>query len=354
MPNLPIVVSTGCPSGIGPEVSLLAASELASEKQKLVLVGDVAHLTSMADMLRVNRKNWGVSSLGAPLLHPVTLVQAGPRLRQSERIFGKPAKASGVAQLAYIDEAIQWMNAGQAAAMVTGPVNKAEVVRSRANPHFTGHTEYLRDRAGVGEVTMAFWTPAFTTALVTTHIPLRDVARAIDETSVLRAVRHLAEFVCEHGDAKKPIYVCGLNPHAGESGLIGTEETKIKAALRKFRLADGPAIVGPVGAETVFRFAKDGNASGVVAMYHDQATIPTKLLGFGEAVNVTLGLPYIRTSVDHGTGYDVAGKGIARADGMISAIQLAIKIAKGAESSSPPKHVKRTTVAETSTRTKKK
>jgi 4-hydroxythreonine-4-phosphate dehydrogenase len=221
--------------------------------------------------------------------------------------------------------------------MVTGPVSKEAIARSGAKgaAGFIGHTEHLMHRLGATEVVMAFWTKRFTTALVTTHIALRDVPRAVTRGGVASAIFWLAHLlVAVQGERRRPrIAVAALNPHAGEDGLFGDEEPRIllpgillaRRRLAKKRLA--ASIVGPVPAETAFRVAGD-RYDGVVALYHDQATIPMKILGFGEAVNVSLGLPIVRTSVDHGTAYDVAGRGVADARGMRAAIELAVTLTR--------------------------
>jgi 4-hydroxythreonine-4-phosphate dehydrogenase len=175
---------------------------------------------------------------------------------------------------------------------------------------------------------MAFWTERLTSSLVTTHRRLADVPKAITAREVARAIFWTADFLARIG-ASGPIAVAALNPHAGEGGLLGTEERRtiepgIERARSRLRAAGIEArIEGPVPAESAFRLAVSGRYAAVVAMYHDQATIPMKLVGFGEAVNVSLGLPIIRTSVDHGTAYDRAGKGTADPRGMIEAMRLA-------------------------------
>ena len=183
---------------------------------------------------------------------------------------------------------------------------------------------------------MAFWSPRFTASLVTTHLALSAVPRAITSTAVASAIHWTADLLHRLAPPRVPrIAVAGLNPHAGEGGLLGTEErTRIVPGIEaaRARLAKAGidvAITGPMGAESAFRLAKARQFDAVVAMYHDQATIPMKLVGFGEAVNVSLGLPVVRTSVDHGTGYDRAGKGTADARGMSSAIVLADRLTRG-------------------------
>jgi 4-hydroxythreonine-4-phosphate dehydrogenase len=201
---------------------------------------------------------------------------------------------------------------------------------------FTGHTEHLQRRLGAAEVVMAFWSSALSTALVTTHLPLREVAAALTPEGVGGAAYWLAWLLARLGNPCPRVAVAGLNPHAGEGGLLGSEEREILEpglALAARRAEAGGVAArfsGPVGAETAFRQGASGVLDGVVAMYHDQATIPMKLLGFGEAVNVSLGLPVIRTSVDHGTGYEIAGAGKADARGLRLALELAARLADGA------------------------
>ena len=334
-----LVVSVGCPSGIGPEVSVVAARELAADCD-IVLVGDLDSLRRALEIRKLDDVGLTlVSTVPDGFAHaeahradprPVLRVwQPTRRLGASFRVPGKPSREGGVAQLAWVEAALSAVRAGHAQALVTGPVSKSAIA-SGGLATFRGHTEYLAGRCNVKHVTMAFAAEAFTTALVTTHLPLAKVPRAIDDGSVARALIDLGAYLVHRVPAGTlpRIAVCGLNPHAGEGGLIGTEETRIAAGMVTARavferLAMAVDVVGPVPAEAAFRQAKDGAYHGVLAMYHDQATIPMKLLGFGEAVNITLGLPVIRTSVDHGTAYDQAGKGTADARGMVSALQLA-------------------------------
>jgi 4-hydroxythreonine-4-phosphate dehydrogenase len=257
-------------------------------------------------------------------------------LAAKDRAPGKPTGASGAAELAWIDTACDLASRGDADAMVTGPVSK-DVIASSGAPgsrDFLGHTEHLQTRLHAREVVMAFWSKELTTALATTHLPISAVPRAITPAAVARASFWLADFLSKLASAKNEtrIAVCGLNPHAGESGRLGREETTriapgiARARERLERAGIDATLVGPVPAESAIRLAARGEFEGVVAMYHDQATIPMKLLGFGEAVNVALALPIIRTSVDHGTAYDRAGKNTADARGMREAIALAARL----------------------------
>jgi 4-hydroxythreonine-4-phosphate dehydrogenase len=331
-----LAISIGCPSGVGPEVSVVAAAE---SRARVLLVGDLGALRAAArtrkiDPDRLVRVRDPNEAFGARRGRTIFVYEPAPPLRASERAPGRPGRIAGAAQLAWIDSATDLVSSGVADALVTGPVSKDAISRSgvRGAKKFRGHTEHLAERLGANEVTMAFWTERLTTSLVTTHLALADVPRAITSKEVARAVYWTARFVVDLG-ARGPVAVASLNPHAGEGGLLGHEERRvivpgIAAGRRRLeRAGDNVAIEGAVPAETAFRLAAAGRFSAVVAMYHDQATIPMKLLGFGEAVNVSLGLPIVRTSVDHGTAYDRAGKGTADARGMIEAIALGARLA---------------------------
>jgi 4-hydroxythreonine-4-phosphate dehydrogenase len=247
-----------------------------------------------------------------------------------------PSAAGGAAQLAALDAAIDSVVLGHARALVTGPISKAAVALAGAS--FVGHTEHLAVRAGLmpDAVTMSFLGPRLRTALVTTHLPVRAVPGAITIDRIVRTAVHLAEACLRLVDARPPrIAVAGVNPHAGEGGLFGDEEDRVvrPALLRLAGLAPfagGRAeLVGLVPAETAFRWAAGGVVDGVVAMSHDQATIASKLLDFTEAVNTTWGLPFVRTSVDHGVAYDAARRGHVDASGMSAAIALATRLSAG-------------------------
>ncbi len=332
----PIVITTGCPSGIGPEVALAAVRRV---PKGLVLVGDIATLRERSPLVGVDPNRLReIARVADSFKMPrgaIAVVQASAVLAGRDRIPGKPTKATGAAQLAFIDRALGLVTSGEASAIVTGPVNKKVIVNSglvRAR-RFRGHTEYLEEHTGASPVTMAFWSEKLTTSLVTTHLPLAKVARAITIEGVLRATVHVADLMLRLGVSAPKVVVSGLNPHAGEGGLLGREEERLVApaialARAHFKRNRQVSISGPVPAESAFRLAASGKFDAVVAMYHDQATIPMKLIGFGDAVNVTLGLPIVRTSVDHGTGYDRAGKGTADASGMLAAIELARRLGK--------------------------
>lgn len=316
-----LAISTGCPCGIGPEVAVAALARLAPALPgvRFVVFGDEGALADAADLRGLR---W--ADLPTVRLVPAT------RLSAADRRPGPPSLAAGAAQLVALDAALDAVLAGEAHALVTGPIDKSAVTRS--GTPFLGHTEHLAARCGVARVVMMFAGPRLRTALVTTHRPIArlstEITRDAVRETVLITARALRE---EFGVASPRIVVCGLNPHAGEDGLIGREEIDaIAPAIEQARAALGPGfeLVGPTGAESAYRKAKDGRFDAVVAMFHDQATIASKLLDFGDAVNVTLGLPIVRTSVDHGTGADIAGRGVADESGMVAAIELGLALAR--------------------------
>lgn len=313
----PLALSVGCPCGIGPEIAVAACASL---DEPVLLVGDRAQLLEIARAQRVS-------------LDRHAFVEAAPPLPPAERAPGRPGAAAGAAQLGWIDAALDLVTQGKARALITGPVSKKAIAASGApgSSVFTGHTEHLQRRLGADEVIMAFWSPSLSTSLVTTHLPLRAVPGAITAEAAASAAFWLARMLVTLGNRQPTLAVAGLNPHAGEQGLLGDEEERIARGieLARRRLAGaglGATLRGPVGAETAFRLANQGHLDGVVAMYHDQATIPMKLLSFGDAVNVSLALPIVRTSVDHGTAYELAGTGKADYRGLLQALALADRL----------------------------
>lgn len=337
-----LAISVGCPSGIGPEVAATAADALfrtrSKSKARVVLVGDARVIEEAARQRALTTRFVQAKDAAAAFAvdDAIAVVQPSRALRVADVKPGRPSARGGAAQLEWIDVATDLVSRGQADALVTGPVSKEAIARSGApgSSTFLGHTEHLALRLGAREVVMAFYAEALTTALVTTHLPLAAVPRAIDAKSVARATFWLARLLNALNSRSVRIAVASLNPHAGEGGLLGHEEGRaiapgIEAARARLQKEHVEAeLFGPVPAETAFRRAVAGDYDGVVAMYHDQATIPMKCLSFGDAVNVSLGLPIVRTSVDHGTGYDIAGQGKADPSGMEAAIDLGARLAQ--------------------------
>jgi 4-hydroxythreonine-4-phosphate dehydrogenase len=250
---------------------------------------------------------------------------------------GQPTPETARAAAAALEEAVTLARRNELDAIVTGPVHKARMYE--VGFKFPGQTEFFAERCGVKNFAMCLTGGNITVALVTAHLPLRKAATALKQSEVLRVGLLLADFLYSRSITAPHIAVAGLNPHAGESGKLGREEIEIispaiselQSAIReKFTRGGGRSavFVGPVSADTVFHRAVEGEFDGILCMYHDQGLIPMKLHAFHEGVNVTLGLPFPRTSPDHGTAFEIAGKGIARPDSMISAINLAVELTR--------------------------
>ena len=324
-----LVVSIGCPAGIGPEVSVRAAAAL--RDAPCVLVGTPAVIEAAAKLVGVPLSKLRPFDGTPPARGTIAVYAAGPELSPNDYRPGKPSKRAGQAQLEYIEAAFELVRAAPGRVLVTGPVSKAAIAHSglKRAQSFLGHTEWLRDLDGAEQSIMCFAADRLVTSLVTTHVPLGKVPGELTAEGVSRATTELVRLLRASGKEKPRIAVASLNPHAGESELLGDEERRaIVPGIRLARRRAGKRaeILGPIGAETAYRKAYAGEYAGVVAMYHDQATIPLKLVAFGDAVNVTMGLSIVRTSVDHGTAYDIAWKGRADAEGMLSAMRLAARL----------------------------
>jgi 4-hydroxythreonine-4-phosphate dehydrogenase len=315
-----IAVTSGEPAGIGPDISLaLARTELPA---RVVLIGDRAVLAARAAMLGLEVKlqphdprrhpvPGTLDFLEVPALAPVTPGRLDPR--------------NGRYVLALLDAAIDGCRHGRFDAMVTAPVQKS-VINDAGIP-FTGHTEYLAERARA-QVVMMLVGGGLRVALVTTHLALADVPRAITSDAIERSLRIVDESLRRcFGLAHPRILVAGLNPHAGESGYLGREEIDVIAPTIQKLAAEGMAVRGPLPADTLFTPQHLEHADCVLAMYHDQGLPVLKHASFGHGVNVTLGLPFIRTSVDHGTALDRAGTAQADSSSLVEAVQLAAEMA---------------------------
>jgi 4-hydroxythreonine-4-phosphate dehydrogenase len=313
----PIAISLGDPAGIGPEVVVRA---LAVRPELDVRVfGDPLVLARAAELAKVPR-------VSPEALRVVTT------LRPEDVTPGRPNDASGRAQLAYLEAATNAVLAGEARALVTAPISKEWI--ARAGFTFPGHTEYLAARAGVGdEFAMMLAGPRLRVVVATTHIALREVPTALTSTGIASSIALTAEALARQFRIARPrVAVAGLNPHAGEAGRFGDEERRLvepALGLARARLAKAGVaadVSGPHVPDVVFRQAAGGSFDAVIALYHDQGLIPVKLLHFDEAVNVTLGLPFPRTSPDHGTAFDIAGEGKANPESFLAALDLAARL----------------------------
>jgi len=295
-----IAVTSGEPAGIGPEIC--GRLRDAALPARIVVIGDRALLPDVADVAHV------------PLARP----------RQAGRL--DPGNARYV--LALLDRAIAGCLSGEYQAMVTAPVQKSVI--NDAGIAFTGHTEYLAERCRA-DVVMMLVGGGLRVALATTHLPLAEVPRAITRSSLVKTLKVVnAELTNRFGIARPRILVAGLNPHSGESGHLGTEDAAVIAPAIADAVAAGIDARGPIPADTLFVPERLKGADAVLAMYHDQGLPVLKYASFGRGVNVTLGLPFVRTSVDHGTALDIAGKGKADPGSLIEAVKLAIELAPAA------------------------
>ncbi|HET9989527.1 MAG TPA: 4-hydroxythreonine-4-phosphate dehydrogenase PdxA [Kofleriaceae bacterium] len=299
-------ITLGDPAGIGPEIVVATLAATTPERlARCTVYGDRLPLDAAA--LRLGLALPDVRILG---------VGEGDRA-----IPGKPDEACGVAQVGYLRAAVDAAKRGEHAALVTAPISKTWA--RRGGFPYLGHTEMLADRLGARDVAMFFVGPKLKIALATVHRPLVEVVLELSTERVRRVIELVAtSLVTDFRLAAPRIGVVGLNPHAGEDGLLGDEDADIIAPAL-VEPCGGAVLSGPLVPDAAFRDLLHGRYDALVAMYHDQGLIPVKLIDFDESVNVTLGLPIIRTSPDHGTAYDIAGKGIARPISMQHALALA-------------------------------
>jgi 4-hydroxythreonine-4-phosphate dehydrogenase len=321
-----IGITLGDVTGIGPEVTLKALARNPGDGSRYLLIGDAACARRLNQQLGLNLP---LQTYGGPKdAGRVFIANPLPDALAPDLMEGSPAAAR--AAVAWLADGAQRCLRHELDALVTAPVNKEAIVR--AGHAFVGQTEFLSQLASANRTAMMLlgqdnrdrW---LRVALVTTHIPLRLVSEHITRAKIELAVELAAKSCRDLGLSRARVAVCGLNPHAGEGGHIGDEEQKIIGptilALQKKQLD----VVGPLSADVVFNHALRGDYDAVVAMYHDQGLAPLKTVAFDTGVNWTLGLPFIRTSPDHGTAYDIAGQGIANPSSMVAAIQLAKQLA---------------------------
>lgn len=318
-----IAVTPGEPAGVGPDIALMVAARRESD-DRLLLVADPSMLAERATQLGldIDIHDWSRDrqwQSGAINVYPVPLASLPPP--------GEPNCDNAASIIWALDEAVTLCESGTCAAMVTGPINKAVI--NDAGIAFSGHTEWLQQRTNTGKVVMLLATEGLMVALVTTHLPLRDVADAITRESLELSIEVLdRELRQRFGKPGPRILVLGLNPHAGEGGHLGREEIDtIMPTLESLR-ARGVQLTGPVPADTAFSAKLLSTHDVVLAMFHDQGLPVLKYKGFGDAANITLGLPIIRTSVDHGTAEDIAGTGTADTGSMTTAIRYANQMAQ--------------------------
>lgn len=332
----PLLITMGDPAGIGPEIIVRAFAEklLAGVRRPLVVAGDPEVLLRAAGACavpaRLAESGDATGTSVALHLHDTRIaIHALSRLPVENSAFGRPDAAGGRVMADCIEWACGECLAERAAGMVTAPINK-EILRA-AGYVFPGHTEFLAERCQVADTVMMLAGQRLKVGLVTTHCAYRDVPEHLSRNRILTALQIVAADLTRYFDCPRPrLAVAALNPHAGEGGLFGDEEQRLIAPAVDQARSRGIDVSGPFSADTLFWFAARGDYDAVLCMYHDQGLIPLKLLHFEDAVNVTLGLPIIRTSVDHGTAYDLAGTGRANPASLVAAVQMAESMARAA------------------------
>ncbi|MBU0674545.1 MAG: 4-hydroxythreonine-4-phosphate dehydrogenase PdxA [Proteobacteria bacterium] len=321
-----IGITMGCPVGIGPEIIIRFHEDLDEDPEFLpVVIGDIGVLSRCA------------GELGSAI--PIFPWQSGQLVRRNgvnvlplsdlsgSLRWGVPSRQTGLAMGRYIEEAVRLIGAGELAGMVTCPITKSSLYE--AGYHFPGHTEMLASLCGIENFAMMMAGDRLRVTLVTIHMGLAEVAASLSLNAVLRMIEMTGtSLIRDFGITSPRLAVAGLNPHAGEGGMFGREEQEIIIPAITEAVAKGWQVSGPFPPDTVFNRTLGGAFDAVVCMYHDQGLIPFKLVHFEDGVNVTLGLPLVRTSVDHGTAYDIAGQGKASAQSLKSAFSLAGNIAK--------------------------
>ena len=321
----PVLVSMGEPAGVGPELCLA----LAGHHVPLVVLGDKALLAVRSKQLGldITLRDYELDAFAMPKPHELWVFSC-PGIKACEAGVLNFENAAYVMRL--LHQAVAACLQGEFSALVTAPVHKA--ILNDAGFEFTGHTEFLARACGVEQVVMLLACSVMKVALVTTHLPLRDVADAITPARLRSVIRVLHQALIRDFGIDSPVIgVAGLNPHAGESGYLGREELDIIIPTLHALRRDGMTLQGPSPADTLFTPAGMNGCDVLLAMYHDQGLPVLKYAGFHEAVNITLGLPIIRTSVDHGTALDLAGSGRAHAGSLCAAVQTAYDMARHRE-----------------------
>lgn len=322
MSHTVLAVTSGEPAGIGPDICLDLVH--AGLPRRTVVLGDIALLASRAETLGKNIRLIPYQPQNTPAKGELEVLHI-PLAATCEA--GRPDIANAPYVLQLLDAAYEGIRTGAFAGMVTAPLHKG-IINEAGGPFFSGHTEYLADKSGTGKVVMMLAGGGLRVALATTHLPLKNVAAAISQP-LIRQIVHILhrDLQTQFGIARPRILAAGLNPHAGEGGHLGNEENDIIIPALQSLRAEGIDIQGPYPADTLFQpFMLEG-ADAVLAMYHDQGLPVLKFASFGNGVNITLGLPFIRTSVDHGTALDLAATGKARSGSLIAAVHTAHEMA---------------------------
>ncbi|MEM0937409.1 MAG: 4-hydroxythreonine-4-phosphate dehydrogenase PdxA [Pseudomonadota bacterium] len=315
----PLALTCGEPAGIGPELAAKAWASLGA-RRPFVWIGDPGHLPSGTPFRKVQSpaEATHVAARALPVLDHPFPAPATP---------GAPVPANAAEVIAVIARGVRLAQEGTVSGLVTGPIHK-KALQDGAGFAYPGHTEFLAALAGVDRVVMMLACPELRVVPATIHIALADVPAKLTHTCLMDTIRLTHDGLRrDFGIAAPRIAVAGLNPHAGEGGAMGREEIELIVPVLDALRAEGLVLAGPLSADTMFHAAARRGYDAAVAMYHDQALIPIKTIDFAGGVNVTLGLPFIRTSPDHGTAFDIAGQGSADATSLIAALDLAAEMA---------------------------
>ena len=315
----PIALTCGEPAGVGPELAVAARMVLGADIP-FFWIGDPAHLPAGTAFVAIHHP--ADAHAVPPEILPVLVHEfAAPNTP------GMPARANAIGVIKVIERGVALVQSGQASALCTAPIHK-KALQDGAGFGFPGHTEFLAHLAGVSHAVMMLACASLRVVPVTIHIPLADVARSLTPELLADTIRITAAGLTrDFGIATPRIAVAGLNPHAGEGGAMGRQEIDLITPVLNQLRAEGHLIAGPLSADTMFHARAREGYDVAICMYHDQALIPIKTLDFDGGVNVTLGLPFVRTSPDHGTAFDIAGKGIARPDSLVAALRMARQMA---------------------------
>ena len=321
----PLALTMGDPAGIGPEITLAAWQRKDQEGlPPFFLIADPAHIRSLAG------DEANVAEIASPAEAIDLFRDAFPVLAHAlsvPALPGIPAPANAAPTISSIDRAVAFAQSGEAAAVVTNPINKS-VLYDGAGFAYPGHTEYLAHLGGVSRTVMMIAAPGLRVVPVTIHLPLAEVPAALTPELITETARITADALArDFGIVHPRLALAGLNPHAGEQGAMGREEIDTIAPAIETLRAEGLDVAGPLPADTMFHPAARARYDVALTMYHDQGLVPVKMLDFSGGVNVTLGLPFIRTSPDHGTAYDIAGTGKADPSSLIAAIKTASRMA---------------------------
>jgi 4-hydroxythreonine-4-phosphate dehydrogenase len=318
----PLYITSGEPAGIGPDISLSLAARV--DERPIVVLADIDMLRDRAKMLNINIQIIEYKGQKEPAAQEQLYVEHVPLYEDVVLGVLNPKNAAYV--LEQLRRSADYAMSGKSVGVATAPVQKSVI--NEAGIHFSGHTEYYQEFAGVERVVMMLATKTLRVALATTHLPLREVADAITQERLHQVIDILIHDLKTKFKKDHPhILVCGLNPHAGEDGYLGMEEIEvINPVLERYR-AQGINMSLSLPADTLFTPENLKDADAVLAMYHDQGLPVLKSQGFGEAINITLGLPFVRTSVDHGTALSLAGTGLAKCSSLHAAVDLALDLA---------------------------